>query len=297
MSGEDRSSGAVRGVAPAADPGGGRAAPGQPARRVRADARRNAERIVRVALAGLEEGPGDGSGSGAGNGTGRLRLHEVATRAGVGVATLYRLFESREGLVRAAWATFVDEELTPLAEAAVVEIGGDPGEVRPFALPSDAAGPRTTGPAGGAERAGGTDRAPGQDGDPGGRGPDGIAAAALRRALGRSLDALAAHQGLLAAARETSAIRVESVFGYLAALREVLGAAQREGGVRADLTVRDLGAVLIMALATVHPADPAGDDRRRALRLLLDGMRPGTGPLPPPSPGALLKPDADHPDA
>lgn len=71
-------------------------------RRLRADARRNAERIVRVAIDGLER-----SGQ-------PLRLDELAERAGTGTATLYRLFGSRDGLVEAAFATFFAEQVEPL---------------------------------------------------------------------------------------------------------------------------------------------------------------------------------------
>src|SRR2546423_13195302 len=74
--------------------------------RRRADARRNAERIAHTAIAAFEE-----TGS-------ELRLEDVATRAGVGIATVYRLFGGREGLVRAAFETFFVGEIEPLADVA-----------------------------------------------------------------------------------------------------------------------------------------------------------------------------------
>jgi AcrR family transcriptional regulator len=72
----------------------------------RADAQRNSARVVRAAIAALEE-------VGA-----TVSLEEVARRAGVGIATLYRLFGNREGVVREAFATFFVEEVEPLAQAA-----------------------------------------------------------------------------------------------------------------------------------------------------------------------------------
>jgi AcrR family transcriptional regulator len=193
----------------------------------RADARRNSERIVRVTIAAFEEGGP------------ALRLDEVADRAGVGVATLYRLFGSRTGLVRAAFETFFAEEVEPLALAAREHT------------------------------------------DP---------AAALGTALAAAVDALAAHRELLAAAREAGTIDVDSAKRFLSPLREVLAAAQRAGMVRDDLTVRDLAAVVVMALATAHDRDRGGADRRRYLTLLLDGVRGSASPLPPPSSDAIQPP-------
>jgi AcrR family transcriptional regulator len=72
----------------------------------RADAQRNSARVVRAALSAFEE-------LGA-----TVPLDEVARRADVGVATLYRLFGGRDGLVRAAFTTFFVEVLEPIALAA-----------------------------------------------------------------------------------------------------------------------------------------------------------------------------------
>jgi hypothetical protein len=63
----------------------------------------------------------------------------------------------------------------------------------------------------------------------------------------------------------------------------VLHRALAAGLVRPELVARDLAAVVVMALATVHDRDPVGADRRRYLALLLDGLRPAPTTLPPPS--------------
>jgi AcrR family transcriptional regulator len=55
-----------------------------------------------------------------------VSLEEVARRAGVGIATLYRLFGGRDGLVRQAFATFFVEEVQPLAQ--VARAAADPWE-------------------------------------------------------------------------------------------------------------------------------------------------------------------------
>jgi AcrR family transcriptional regulator len=69
---------------------------------LRADARRNRERLLDAALAlFLEDGPD-------------VPLEAVAKRAGVGIGTLYRHFPTREALVEAAYRS----EVAHLAEAA-----------------------------------------------------------------------------------------------------------------------------------------------------------------------------------
>ena len=69
---------------------------------LRADARRNRERLLEAALAlFVESGP-------------EVALEAVAKRAGVGIGTLYRHFPTREALVEAAYRT----EVAHLCEAA-----------------------------------------------------------------------------------------------------------------------------------------------------------------------------------
>ncbi|WP_189155758.1 TetR/AcrR family transcriptional regulator [Lentzea pudingi] len=74
---------------------------------LRADARRNHERILEAARAVIVE-------QGAGFG-----INDVAIRAGVGLRTVYRRFARREDLVSALFEQYVAEEVRPLVEAAV----------------------------------------------------------------------------------------------------------------------------------------------------------------------------------
>lgn len=76
-------------------------------RRLRADAARNSERILRAAREiYAERGPG-------------APLDEIATRAGVGIATLYRRFPSKEAIARAALAQCVTEAISPVIDQAL----------------------------------------------------------------------------------------------------------------------------------------------------------------------------------
>lgn len=208
--------------------------------RRRADARRNSERIIRAAIAVFRDrGPAPS-------------LELVAERAEVGIATVYRLFGGREGLVRAAFDTYFVEEVEPLATAA-----------RDAAAPGRALAAR-----------GGTD--PGR---------------VLTEAMTAAVESLAAHHDLLVAAHDAGALSIETAERFLGPLGEVLRAAQDAGQVRGDLVVRDLAALVVMALATVRRDDPGGADVRRYLALLLDGIR-ATGPtLPPPARGGFGAPD------
>lgn len=186
----------------------------------RSDARRNGERIVAAAIAAFADGGP------------QIRLEDLAARAGVGVATVYRLFGGRDGLVGAAFEAVFGKQVEPVALAARAE-------------PDPASG--------------------------------------LRAALNGTLEVVATHRALFRAAREAGVIRVDTTERYLRDLDDVLGAAQRAGAVRSDVTVRDLAAVLVMVLAVMHDQDRDGADRGRYLALLLDGLRPGFAALPPPS--------------
>jgi AcrR family transcriptional regulator len=87
--------------APVTDPPGDGTGAGE--RGLRLDAARNQERIVAAAAAAFAELGGD------------VTLDEVARRAGVGVATVYRRFRNRDQLVRAVVARVLAAEIEPVA--------------------------------------------------------------------------------------------------------------------------------------------------------------------------------------
>lgn len=79
------------------------------ARPLRADAARNAERIVRAARAAFAEQGTD------------VALDEVARRAGVGVATLYRRFPSKDDLIGAVVEWRYAEQVEPVLARALAD--------------------------------------------------------------------------------------------------------------------------------------------------------------------------------
>jgi AcrR family transcriptional regulator len=86
-------------------------------RRPRADAVRNAERIVRAGRAAFHELGAD------------TPLEEVARQAGVGVATLYRHFSGKEQLLRAIVLQQFTEEVEPAIAQALADPDGWHGVV------------------------------------------------------------------------------------------------------------------------------------------------------------------------
>jgi AcrR family transcriptional regulator len=81
-------------------------------RPMRADARRNYEKVLAAAREAFAEGGESTS------------LEEIARRAGVGIGTLYRHFPSRQALVEALYLEEVEEVCRSAAELQ----GGDPWE-------------------------------------------------------------------------------------------------------------------------------------------------------------------------
>ena len=75
-------------------------------RALRSDAVRNHERILAATRAAIEE-------HGA-----AVRLEDVAQRAGVGLATVYRRFAGRKDVVQAVFEQFFTVEIEPLVRAA-----------------------------------------------------------------------------------------------------------------------------------------------------------------------------------
>ncbi|MET7338675.1 helix-turn-helix domain-containing protein [Nonomuraea sp. NPDC005650] len=188
--------------------------------RQRADALRNADKIVRAAIASLREHGPD------------VSLEEIARHAGIGSATVYRRFGDRDGVIRAAFQTYFAEEIEPLVLAA-------------------------------------------RDADDAGR--------ALTEALTAIVETLAAHHGLLRAAKGTGAVTVDIAARFMGPFGVVLARAKQRGEVRPDLIVRDLAAIVVMVLATMPPGDPECGDVRRYLALLLSSLRPSDEELPAPS--------------
>ncbi|NPC68239.1 TetR/AcrR family transcriptional regulator [Corallococcus exiguus] len=80
---------------------------------MRADAKKNYEHLLAVARAVVEEQGADAS------------LRDIARRADVGLATLYRHFPTREALLEALLRTSLDEMT---AQAAALETSGAPDE-------------------------------------------------------------------------------------------------------------------------------------------------------------------------
>ncbi|CAO5154884.1 Transcriptional regulator [Frankia sp. AiPs1] len=189
-------------------------ASGRPTLRV--DAARNYDRIIAAADDAFQA---DGSA---------VTLEQVARRAGVGVATVYRHFPSRDHLLQAVF------------ERLVTRLRRDPA----------------------------------QDGDDPWRD--------LADALAATVEALAARQVILALVHESGGVRASGIRSYYLSMERLLQRAQAAGRARPDVEARDLGALVVMALATVRSDDPAGLDWRRYLCLLLDGLRPAPTPLPPP---------------
>lgn len=74
--------------------------------RLRADASRNVERIIQAAREAFAAGGSD------------VSLGEIANRAGVGAATLYRRFASKEELLRAVLEQRMSAEIDPVVDRA-----------------------------------------------------------------------------------------------------------------------------------------------------------------------------------
>lgn len=192
---------------------------------MRADAARNYERILVVAVEAFEAlGP-------------EVTLEEIAARADVSVVTVYRRFRARSQLVRAVFDHVLATEVEPLTTVHTDDPWRD-----------------------------------------------------LVGVLQSVIEVLARHQVLLFLAREFDAFDVDSAQRFLSSLQPMLSRCVDAHVVRPELEVRDLKAVIVMTLATVHAGDPLGADRRRYLSMVVDGLRPSTTTLPPsasPQPPAI----------
>jgi AcrR family transcriptional regulator len=83
--------------------------PSPPARRLRADASRNREKLVEIAATAFAERGGNAS------------LEEIARQAGVGIGTLYRHFPTREHLVEVLYRREVEALCAAAEELALRE--------------------------------------------------------------------------------------------------------------------------------------------------------------------------------
>lgn len=109
-------------------------------------------------------------------------------------------------------------------------------------------------------------------------------------ALEAVTEVLARRRAVIALAHEFEAFANESTHRFLIAIEPLLRRAIDAGVVRPELQPRDLNAITFMNLATAHPGDPDGADRRRYLALLIDGLRPSPTTLPLPSPHTYFGP-------
>ncbi|MET9080730.1 TetR/AcrR family transcriptional regulator [Streptomyces sp. NPDC004237] len=101
-------------------------------------------------------------------------------------------------------------------------------------------------------------------------------------ALTTATDVLVGRPAIHSLVLEFQAFADEPAQHFLRSLQRLLSRAVDAKAVRPELEVRDLVAVIIMAMTTAHPGDPQGADRRRYLALLTDGLRPSPTRLPPP---------------
>jgi len=183
-------------------------------RRLRADARRNRDRLLEAATAAFAA---DGLS---------VPLDEIARRAGVGPGTLYRHFPTKEALFEAVVLARLDGLL---AGARALGAGGDP-------------------------------------------------ASAFRLFLVRLVTEAAAKQDLVDALAGADIDVTGTVAATSAGLRAEIGRlltrAQQAGGVRSDITLADLMAVLSGLLAALRAGRHGQADPQRALSVLLDGLLP-----------------------
>ena len=220
----------------------GDSAPVKP-RPLRADARRNRERILAAATAAFAA---DGLS---------VPLDEIARRAGVGPGTLYRHFPAKEAL----WEAVLHSRLERLADEAESLVRAcDPpaansrGSGRSASYPStpDPSTPAPSTPAPGQAPPGFIDRL--------------VAEAAPKRDLA---DALSSAGADVSATLAGTAARLRGAIGAL------LAAAERGGtSIRADIGLADLMALLSGILFALRGRPGDQPDPQRAVAVLRDGL-------------------------
>jgi hypothetical protein len=90
--------------------------------------------------------------------------------------------------------------------------------------------------------------------------------------LNATIDAFAAQPVLVDLARESAVFDLSAKTDDIAAIERVLTRARDAGVIRPELTVRDVTAIVVMALTMVRSR--GRENARRYLALLIDGMRP-----------------------
>jgi AcrR family transcriptional regulator len=214
----------------------GDSAPVKP-RPLRADARRNRERILGAATTAFAA---DGLA---------VPLDEIARRAGVGPGTLYRHFPAKEAL----WEAVLHDRLERLAdEAEALYRATDPSATGPSAPGPSAPDPsvsgfRASGP--GEALLGFIDRL--------------VAEAAPKRDLA---DALASAGADVSATLAGTAGRLRAAIGAL------LAAAQRSGTVRGDIGLAELMAILSGILFALRGRPGDQPDPQRVAAVLRAGL-------------------------
>ncbi|MEV4112117.1 helix-turn-helix domain-containing protein [Nonomuraea sp. NPDC049695] len=100
-------------------------------------------------------------------------------------------------------------------------------------------------------------------------------------ALETAIEVLVRRRAIHSLALEFRAFAAETGQRFLGSLEPLLRRAIDANMVRQELELRDVVAVIIMTMATVHSEDLAGAGRRRYFALLAEGLRPSAITLPP----------------
>jgi AcrR family transcriptional regulator len=186
------------------------------ARRMRADARRNYERLLRVAAEAFAEHGENAS------------LDDIAKRAGVGSGTLYRHFPTRQDLLQAA---YVDRIEAMAARADEFAAHLPPGEALIEWLHEVCVGT--------------------------------IRVRGLKALLGSAVTDGSSVAGTVCGSRMKDAAR------------RLVEAAQREGSLRRDVEPIEVLRLAHGVASASELADGQGEQIRRYLSLLTEGLRPG----------------------
>jgi AcrR family transcriptional regulator len=221
-------------------------------RPLRADARRNRERILAAATAAFAA---DGLS---------VPLDEIARRAGVGPGTLYRHFPAKETL----WEAVLHDRLQRLAdEAEALHRATGPRAANPGTAGSSPANP------------GGSDP---DASDPGASDPGEALLGFIDRLVAEAAPKRDLADALASAGTDVSATLAGTAARLRAALGALLAAAQRSGSVRGDIGLAELMAILSGILFALRGRSGDQPDPHQAVAVLRDGLRtqPG-GPRQP----------------